>query len=100
MPIDYSALKFSKGTPRVVTRKAKVRDEKQTEQQAKDKAWKRAAGQCERCGKRVTRGSLDSLHAGHVHHKRYRSQGGTWDVANLEVVCALCHREIHGSRSR
>lgn len=100
MAIDYSALKFSKGVPRVVTRKKKVRDEKLTEQQAKNQVWKRAAGQCEHCGRHVKRGASDSLDAGHCHHKTYRSHGGTWDVNNLEVLCGPCHMGVHAKRIR
>lgn len=100
MPIDYSALKFSKGTLRIVARKAKVRAEKRTEQHAKTAAWKRANGRCERCGRHVKRGASDSLDAGHCHHKTYRSHGGTWDVNNLEVLCGPCHMGVHAKRIR
>jgi HNH endonuclease len=31
----------------------------------------------------------------HIHHRRYRSHGGTHEVENLEPVCWDCHRVIH-----
>ncbi|WP_411157676.1 HNH endonuclease [Nocardia puris] len=31
----------------------------------------------------------------HVHHVVYRSKGGTNDLANLEVIHAVCHRQLH-----
>ena len=30
-----------------------------------------------------------------IHHRRYRSHGGTHRVENLEPVCWDCHRPIH-----
>ena len=30
-----------------------------------------------------------------IHHRRYRSHGGTHEVENLEAVCWNCHRLIH-----
>lgn len=30
-----------------------------------------------------------------VHHRKYRSHGGTHEVSNLEPVCWDCHRVIH-----
>jgi hypothetical protein len=36
-----------------------------------------------------------------IHHRKYRSHGGTHQVDNLEPVCWDCHRMIHSSeRSR
>lgn len=31
----------------------------------------------------------------HIHHRKYRSHGGTHQVENLEPVCWDCHRLIH-----
>ncbi|MFN0169669.1 MAG: HNH endonuclease [Bryobacteraceae bacterium] len=47
---------------------------------------KHSEGRCSRCGmpKRLQ-----------IHHKRYRSHGGTHEIANLEPVCWDCHRMIH-----
>ncbi len=30
-----------------------------------------------------------------IHHRKYRSHGGTHEVKNLEPVCWDCHRAIH-----
>jgi 5-methylcytosine-specific restriction endonuclease McrA len=30
-----------------------------------------------------------------IHHRKYRSHGGTHQVENLEPVCWDCHRLIH-----
>ena len=30
-----------------------------------------------------------------IHHRKYRSHGGTHEVDNLEPVCWDCHRVIH-----
>ena len=30
-----------------------------------------------------------------IHHRKYRSHGGTHELSNLEPVCWDCHRVIH-----
>ena len=30
-----------------------------------------------------------------IHHRRYRSHGGTHQIENLEPVCSDCHKIIH-----
>ena len=49
-------------------------------------ALKEHAGRCARC--RLRRPLQ-------IHHRRYRSHGGTHRVENLEPVCWDCHRLIH-----
>ena len=49
-------------------------------------ALKQHGGRCARCR---------SQRASHIHHRRYRSHGGTHRVENLEPVCWDCHRLIH-----
>ncbi len=31
----------------------------------------------------------------HIHHRRYRSHGGTHEIENLEPLCWKCHRLVH-----
>jgi rRNA maturation endonuclease Nob1 len=50
-------------------------------QALKDNNWR-----CARC-----RGAMRLQ----IHHRRYRSHGGTHRVENLEPVCAGCHKVIH-----
>ena len=83
-----------KGVLRVVERQAKKATQSKCEREAKADVWARAKGRCERCGRWVTRG-VDSLAAGHVHHRRKRSQGGTWQAKDLICLCTFCHREVH-----
>lgn len=45
----------------------------------------RSGGMCERCGGR--RGQ-------ECHHRKNRSQGGTWDLCNLMDLCSPCHLEV------
>ncbi len=49
----------------------------------------RSGGRCE-AGTEVCTGR-----AGHMHHRRMRSQGGKHTTANLLDVCPACHRFIH-----
>lgn len=50
------------------------------------RALQQAGWRCARCRRS---GRL------HIHHRRYRSHGGTHEVENLEAVCWKCHRLIH-----
>ena len=34
--------------------------------------------------------------ANDIHHKKFKSQGGTDKVDNLIAVCRACHNELHG----
>ena len=47
---------------------------------------RRHDGRCARC-RRVKRLQ--------IHHRKYRSHGGTHRIENLEPVCWECHRIIH-----
>ena len=47
---------------------------------------------CARCGR---------TYLLQIHHRQFRSHGGTHRPENLEPVCGLCHRLIHAhERSR
>jgi hypothetical protein len=50
------------------------------------KAMKQHGWRCTRCR---SSGRLE------VHHRKYRSHGGTHRVENLEPVCRDCHKLIH-----
>lgn len=97
-PVRWTAPHFKGSEPtRVIERKAKKADGAKAEADAKRKVWARANGHCERCGKPVKKG-VDSLTAGHVHHKTKRSHGGTWDPSNLILLCTLDHALVHSGR--
>lgn len=90
---------FPKPTPRMLQRAEAVRARTAAAIKARSAVWKRADGKCERCGTRVER-SVDSLKAGHVHHRVFKSRGGKDDPRNLILTCAWCHAEAHGHRVR
>ena len=68
---------------------------------APQRSWvlDRADGMCERCGCDLSRGW-------ECHHRRFRSQGGTNEVANLAALCSFlthgdnqgCHELVHRRR--
>ena len=33
--------------------------------------------------------------AHHLHHVRYRSQGGRWTTTNCVLLCRACHQDVH-----
>ena len=51
---------------------------------------KRAGNQCERCR---SRRDLQ------VHHRRLRSQQGTHELTNLNLLCNECHMHVHANRA-
>jgi RNA-directed DNA polymerase len=50
----------------------------------------RQQGKCQRCG-----ASLFNGETVHLHHKIWKSRGGTDDSSNLELVHLICHQQIH-----
>ncbi|MCW2902236.1 MAG: hypothetical protein JWO67_4501 [Streptosporangiaceae bacterium] len=55
------------------------------EKAGKKGAHERSGLVCERCGR---------AHATEVHHRKNRSQGGTWALSNLMDLCSPCHLEV------
>ena len=54
--------------------------------------WKIQEGRCVVCGQALQEAeSLDW----HIHHRLWRSHGGSDSVNNLELLHANCHRQIH-----
>jgi RNA-directed DNA polymerase len=53
--------------------------------------WKGQGGRCGRCGPALR----PSEKPWHIHHKRWRCQGGTDTVDNVELLHDQCHRQIH-----
>lgn len=99
MAIYYTGFGHPKGAPQILKRRKKKGVLRDLERLAKAAVWKRAGGKCERCGKRVQR-SLESLQRGEVHHRKFRSAGGTWNIGNLELLCPFCHAGIHQRTKR
>ena len=55
-------------------------------------ARERDGHRCQKCGRA---GRM------HVHHKKPLSRGGApYDLSNLETLCWLCHRKVHGATTR
>jgi hypothetical protein len=66
---------------------------KWSETRGRDAVRGRSLGCCEGCAR---------TRAVHVHHRKNRSQGGTWQPANLMHLCLRCHewigREVEKAR--
>jgi len=67
---------------RMVAKRKPVSREEKT---GKKRCRARSGGVCERCGHRAAR---------ECHHRKNRSQGGTWELSNLLDLCSECHREV------
>ncbi len=53
--------------------------------QIRDTVYKRAAGQCDRCGKRLT------WNQAHMDEKVSRGEGGEMSIDNSWILCYDCH---------
>jgi RNA-directed DNA polymerase len=58
--------------------------------------WKVQEGRCVVCGQVLRIAEED----GHIHHRIWRSEGGSDTADNLELLHANCHRQIHVSERR
>ena len=53
---------------------------------------------CRACGKEADPSALDMIRRGHHHHVRFRSAGGNDSTANLCLLDAACHADVHAHR--
>lgn len=67
-------------------RKRKKKNKRSTPEDIRQAVLKRDNYTCQKCG------STNDLH---VHHIKYRSEGGSNDISNLITLCEECHYEIH-----
>ena len=59
--------------------------------------WKEQEGRCVVCGQRLRE---EESAWWHLHHRRWRSHGGTDTSDNLELLHANCHRQIHACQKK
>ena len=64
-------------------------------QELREAVYERAQYMCEV----MEPGTCEGV-AGHVHHRRMRSQGGEHTLVNCVAVCPSCHRFIHANPSK
>lgn len=62
-------------------------------QHVKTEVAVRDKGKCTRCGRK---GNLKNPLE--YHHKKPFSKGGSHTLANLILLCAVCHLAIHGGK--
>lgn len=53
---------------------------------------------CRACGAQADPNALDMVRRGHHHHVQFRSMGGKDEVANLCLLCPICHADVHAHR--
>ena len=58
--------------------------------------WKRQEGRCVVCGQPLRIAEDDCQ----IHHRIWRSQGGSEMADNMELLHANCHRQIHVQERR
>ena len=59
-----------------------------------DKAWERANGHCENCGKELSKNNHEEGERGawEAHHITPQSEGGSDTLSNCKVLCLDCHK--------
>lgn len=59
-----------------------------------DRAWKRADGKCERCGKDLSYSnhSEGEMGAWEAHHIKAQNDGGDDRLSNCKILCLDCHK--------
>jgi RNA-directed DNA polymerase len=58
--------------------------------------WKRQEGRCLACSQPLRIADHDC----HIHHRIWRTRGGSRAMDNLELLHANCHRQIHAQAGR
>jgi 5-methylcytosine-specific restriction endonuclease McrA len=61
----------------------------------KKKLYKKYKG-CQKCGEGVFQSVSRYDNYLEIHHKIPKSEGGTDNISNLELLCRNCHDELHG----
>ena len=80
-------MKWEPKKKHLLKRELKKKYPRKTNPDARAKAIERDSHKCVICG------SSERLE---VHHKKYRSDGGSDDMDNLVTLCAQCHIKAHG----
>jgi len=85
--IDYAGFAFPKQAPRVLERIARKQALAAQERACRKAVKARDKGRC-----RVPACKSASQH---LHHIRFRSQGGKWQPKNIASLCVFHHRFVH-----
>jgi 5-methylcytosine-specific restriction endonuclease McrA len=75
----------------ILPKQSPIRLEQPDYQDLRENVLRRDGWRCQLCG---SRRNLE------VHHKEFRSHGGTDDERNLITLCSDCHGPIHGKSVR
>lgn len=61
---------------------------------AREAVYMRCRGRCERCGRGLPGGIFGAWEA---HHRKRKSQGGSWALSNVIALHARCHNQHRDS---
>lgn len=102
MAVDYSVLRFPKGSPKVLVAKAKAK--------AEDSEWARVCRlvdardkrRCQVTGAVLTAGAVDGWSALERHHLEYRSANKSrrFTATNVLTTSRAVHQLLHGGALR
>ena len=89
MPIDWSVLGIPKGTPRLIDKATKRKDEAKAERECRKLTRARDKGRCRIPNCRES--------AQHLHHILFRSKSriGKWDTRRCCWLCVTHHQMAH-----
>lgn len=84
-----------KPRPKVLDRREAQREAERNKREVYKQVDARDQGWCRCCWKDANPRALSMLKRGHRHHLKFRSKGGQDTTANLVLLCAECHAEVH-----
>lgn len=91
-------LMFPKPEPRVIARTAREAAKATQRRKVYQAVNVRDRYRCVACGKPADPRALDMMRHGHHHHIQYRSRGGKDTTANVVLLCARDHADLHAGR--
>lgn len=102
MAIDYSRLKFAKGSPAVLVKRAKARAEHTEWQHTCRRVDERDKKVCQVTGTLLTGGAVDPWLALERHHLEFRSRNRSrrFNDRNIWTVSRAVHQLIHAGALR
>jgi 5-methylcytosine-specific restriction endonuclease McrA len=89
-PLHPNRGKKAKKKPSVLRQNKRIKATTAQMKRLREAKWFAQDGLCADCLRPV------SLESGHLHHTKFRSQGGAHTFENTEFLCPRCHGKRHG----
>jgi 5-methylcytosine-specific restriction endonuclease McrA len=88
-------ISFPKPRPKVLEKRDLQREAERQKRDAYAAVDLRDGRRCRCCGQSADPRAMSALQRGHRHHLIFMSRGGQDTLANLVLLCAVCHARVH-----